>query len=133
MKPQAGVMFHTTRVGVAPEAPASLGSPSRPRMPKNMRVTLNLPAPLLDRMRNTVYWTPGLTLTGLITGAIQEAIDEFEQRRGQPFPLRLSELKSGRPRKRPALATAKEPFEPTRVVRMPERSAAVALAASSPK
>lgn len=129
MKPQSGVTFHTTHLGGAPEAPPSLGTASRSRMPKNMRVTLNLPGPLLDRMRNTVYWTPGLTLTGLIKGAIQEAIEGYEQQRGQPFPLRLSELKSGRPRKRSALANAKAVSEPARTVRMPERGVAVAMAA----
>lgn len=79
---------------------ASIATAFHARSRKNMRVTLNLPSPLLDRMRNTVYWTPGLTLTGLIKSALQNALDGFEQQQGRPFPNRLSELKSGRPRKR---------------------------------
>ncbi|MFO0774768.1 MAG: hypothetical protein U0172_08900 [Nitrospiraceae bacterium] len=78
---------------------------------KNLRVTLNLPAPLLDRLRNTVYWTPGLTLTALIKGALQEAITDFETKQGHPFPTRLSELKSGRPRKRTQTHTMRHPFD----------------------
>ncbi|GKS57004.1 hypothetical protein YTPLAS18_05310 [Nitrospira sp.] len=74
----------------------SIDAPSK----RNMRVTLNLPVSLLDRLRNTVYWTPGLTLTALITTAIQESLDHLEQQHGKPFPSRLGELKSGRPRKR---------------------------------
>ena len=69
---------------------------------RNMRVTLNLPVSLLNRLRNTVYWTPGLTLTALITRAIQDSLDHLEQQHGKPFPARLGELKSGRPRKRSA-------------------------------
>ena len=37
------------------------------------RVTLNLPVELLDQLRNTVYWTPGVTLTGLIKSALCES------------------------------------------------------------
>lgn len=100
MKPYADVQTYTTTsnsgVQTAPAEP--LGRRTRPH--KNMRVTLNLPVSLLDQMRNAVYWTPGMTLTGLIKGAIHESLDKLEARRGQPFPLRLSELKCGRPRKR---------------------------------
>ncbi len=105
----------------------------RPRGQKNMRVTLNLPAPLLDRLRNTVYWTPGLTLTELIKGALQQAIDGFEERQGHPFPSRLSELKSGRPRKRPSVPALRDTYEPHRVARMPERSGSTGLMASVAK
>lgn len=76
---------------------------------RNMRVTLNLPVPLLDRLRNTVYWTPGLTLTSLITTAIQESLNQLEQQHGRPFPSRLGELKSGRPRKRSSHGLAAAP------------------------
>ncbi len=63
------------------------------------RVTLNLPIDLLDQLRNTVYWTPGVTLTGLIKSALCESLARMEQRHGRPYPPRLGELKCGRPRK----------------------------------
>ena len=63
------------------------------------RVTLNLPVELLDQLRNTVYWTPGVTLTGLIKSALCESLARMEQRHGRPYPPRLGELKCGRPRK----------------------------------
>lgn len=63
------------------------------------RVTLNLPIELLDQLKNTVYWTPGVTLTGLIKTALCESLTRMEQRHGRPYPPRLGELKCGRPRK----------------------------------
>ncbi|HSE60299.1 MAG TPA: hypothetical protein VLA99_16490 [Nitrospiraceae bacterium] len=63
------------------------------------RVTLNLPADLVEQLRNTVYWTPGVTLTGLIKDALHESLERLEQRNGRRYPTRLGELKSGRPRK----------------------------------
>lgn len=104
----------TTQVGAAAPVAPVCTSHSR----KNMRVTLNLPTPLLDRMRNTVYWTPGLTLTGLIKSALQNALDNFERQQGRPFPSRLSELKSGRPRKRqatPLQTQARKQLDPRHV------------------
>ncbi len=100
MKPYAEVPAYTTtsNSGIQTTPTEPLRRQARPN--KNMRVTLNLPVTLLDQMRNAVYWTPGMTLTGLIKGAIHESLDKLEARRGQPFPLRLSELKCGRPRKR---------------------------------
>lgn len=100
MKPYAEVQAYTTtsNSGVLTAPAEPLRRHTRPH--KNMRVTLNLPVALLDQLRNAVYWTPGMTLTGLIKGAIHESLDRLEARRGQPFPLRLSELKCGRPRTR---------------------------------
>lgn len=72
-------------------------SPAEPRHYR--RVTLNLPVDLLDQLRNTVYWTPGVTLTGLIKTALCESLARMEQRHGRPYPPRLGELKCGRPRK----------------------------------
>jgi hypothetical protein len=63
------------------------------------RVTLNLPVELVEQLRNTVYWTPGVTLTGLIKDALHESLERLEQRNGRRYPARLGELKSGRPRK----------------------------------
>ena len=34
------------------------------------RVTVALPADLMERARNAVYWTPGATLTALVENAL---------------------------------------------------------------
>ena len=67
------------------------------------RLTVTLPSSLLDRLRNAVYWTPALTLAGLIEAAVEAKLQEIESENGEPFPARIQELKGGRPRQiRPA-------------------------------
>lgn len=61
------------------------------------RVTLHMSRGLLDRVRNAVYWTPGLTMADLAEEALIRYLATLEQERGEPFPARASELKRGRP------------------------------------
>jgi hypothetical protein len=63
------------------------------------RLTLNLDGDLIDRARNAVFWTPGLTLSGLAERALQEAIEKLERGRGDAFPQRSEDLRAGRPPK----------------------------------
>ena len=60
------------------------------------RVTIALPAELMDRARNTVYWTPGATLAGLVEDAMVNALERLEREHGGPFVSRSSNLKPGR-------------------------------------
>ncbi len=60
------------------------------------RVTIALPAELMDRARNTVYWTPGATLSGLVEDAMVNALERLEREHGGPFVSRSSNLKPGR-------------------------------------
>lgn len=61
------------------------------------RLTVSLPLELLERSRNTVYWTKGLTLAQLLEQALSYSLDQRERIHGQPFPKRLEDLKGGRP------------------------------------
>lgn len=63
------------------------------------RLTITLPAELLDRLRNAVYWTPYMTLAGFIESAVGHGLDDLEKQHGEPFPTRIEELKGGRPRR----------------------------------
>lgn len=67
---------------------------------QKQRVTITLPGPLLERLRNAVYWTGHGTLALLITEALDKAVCQIEERNGQPFPERLAQLKRGRPSKK---------------------------------
>lgn len=60
------------------------------------RVTLQLPAELIERARDTVYWTPGLTLNRLAEIAFLNTLDCMEALRGGAFPPRGGHLKVGR-------------------------------------
>lgn len=69
----------------------------QPEPSKKERLTVNLPVELISRARDTVYWTPGLTLAGLAKVALTQLIDQLEQERGEPFPPREGEIRLGRP------------------------------------
>lgn len=61
------------------------------------RITVQISVEVIDRLKNAVYWTPGLTLTSLAEDALIIAIDKLEKMRKEPFPKRREELKTGRP------------------------------------
>jgi len=65
---------------------------------KKERITIHLPLELIDRVKNVVYWEPGITLTGFAEYAFETALQEQVEKRGEPYPERKERtLKSGRP------------------------------------
>lgn len=63
------------------------------------RLTVHLPINLIDRIKNAVYWTPGLTLASLAEDALLAHVNQLEQDNDTPFPPRRENLKGGRPMK----------------------------------
>lgn len=63
---------------------------------QNQRVTVSLPTPLIERLRNAVYWTEDLPLAGLMTRALEDIVSQMEKVNGGAFPQRVSPLKRGR-------------------------------------
>ncbi|MGI2298250.1 hypothetical protein ACRRVB_00215 [Candidatus Cardinium hertigii] len=61
------------------------------------RITVQISQYVIERLKNAVYWTPGLTLASLAEEAFSKAIDTLENEREAPFPSRREELKTGRP------------------------------------
>jgi len=61
------------------------------------RMTFHLPVELTERLRNAVYWTPGLTLAGLAEQALEAELSKLEKKNGEPFAERPEKLKGGRP------------------------------------
>src|SRR5215467_10148486 len=76
------------------EDPASLTALGRVR---KERVTFQLPVDLIERARDAVYWTPGATMASLMEHALDVELTRREQERGQPFPSRTGEIRTGRP------------------------------------
>jgi len=60
------------------------------------RLCLQLQAELVERARDAVYWTPGLTLNELAEVALSHTLDCMETLRGGPFLPRAGPLKVGR-------------------------------------
>jgi hypothetical protein len=61
------------------------------------RLTIHVPVKLIDRIKNAVYYTPGLTMSDFADTAFEKAISLLEERNGGPFQQRTQELKGGRP------------------------------------
>lgn len=76
-----------------PEPAAGAPAPG----PRKKRLTVYVPGDLLERARDAVYWTPDLTLSDLVAGALERRLEELERERGAPFPPRRSGLRPGRP------------------------------------
>lgn len=95
----------------APPPNGAASSSPRAADSHSQRVTILLPTPLIERLRNAIYWTEQRTLTRIITDAIHDAVAEMEQTNGGTFPPRLSPLKRGRPRRGP-LPERLPPIEP---------------------
>jgi hypothetical protein len=62
-------------------------------------MTFHLPVEVMERAKNAVYWTPGLTLADLAAQALTDAVDRMEKKKGESFPPRKADLKGGRPMK----------------------------------
>lgn len=81
-----------------PDSPPARPSPAETQQPRTVRLTVSLPGDLVDRLRDAVYWSPGLTLTWLIARSLRTSLAEMESLRQGPFPKRTKALRAGRPR-----------------------------------
>ena len=73
-------------------------APQKKRSPaKKQRITVQISGDVIERVKNAVYWTPGLTLASLAEEAFSKAVDALENEREAPFSKRKEELKTGRP------------------------------------
>lgn len=64
------------------------------------RVTIHISVDLIDRVKNAVYWEPGLTLTEFAERAFERELKKWEKEWGEEYPQRKSyQLKGGRPLK----------------------------------
>ncbi len=70
---------------------------SKKKKEEKSRLTINLSVDLIERVKNAVYWTPGLTMSSLTERALIHAVNVYEKDRGDVFPTRREELRPGRP------------------------------------
>jgi len=95
----------------AQKATISRISEKSPPTLKKQRLTVEISEEVVERAKNAVYWTRGLTLAQLTEEALEKAIAALEKsstvyddktgnplkEKSDPFPKRREELKSGRP------------------------------------
>jgi hypothetical protein len=79
-------------------SPSSIPLVTKQQQPRMVRLTVSLPGDLVDRLRDAVYWSPGLTLAWLIAQSLRTSLAELESLRQGPFPKRTRALRAGRPR-----------------------------------
>jgi hypothetical protein len=66
------------------------------------RVTFQLPVGLIEKARDVVFFSPGVTMSGLMEEALRAQLVRVEKARGEPFPSRGGAvLRTGRPVKAP--------------------------------
>lgn len=63
---------------------------------EKQRVTISIPTPLIERLRNAVYWTGHSPLVALVAQAIEDIVAQMEEVNGGAFPQRVAPLKVGR-------------------------------------
>jgi post-segregation antitoxin (ccd killing protein) len=74
-----------------------LGKPAKEKEAKKVPLTVTIPPELLERARNAVYWSHGLTLAKIVEQGLIKEIDRLEKNHGKPFPGRgENELVVGR-------------------------------------
>lgn len=85
-------------VGEPTSLPSAPSEQKAEVIPGKQRITLHISAHVIDRLKNAVYWEPGLTLAGFAEEALEKALDEMEAERGKPFEKRRQHrLRGGRP------------------------------------
>ena len=62
-----------------------------------VRLAVAIPPELLERAKNAVFYTPGLTLAALTEVALVAQLEKMERKNGGPFPERTAALRVGRP------------------------------------
>ncbi len=81
-------------VAVKPEPPRQ---PPKPKAPKRQKATVNVRLDLMERVKNTAYWVPGLTVTAIVEMGLIHALELIEKKNGGAYPTRDQELVGGRP------------------------------------
>ena len=66
---------------------------------KRHKVSAEIDYSVAERVKNAVYWTPGLTMARFIENALADAIQKLEEERRGRFEARERELVGGRPMK----------------------------------
>lgn len=62
------------------------------------RLTVQLDAELLNKVRNIVYWEPSLTMKSFVEKAVEKQIEIYEEvHKGQPVQRPIQKLNPGRP------------------------------------
>lgn len=65
--------------------------------PGKKQVAVLVSDDIVERAKNIVYWSPGVTLAGLVEESLRLAVERRERANGGAFDERPSALRRGRP------------------------------------
>lgn len=94
--PLDGLMIETN-TNVTAVVEDTKPTPTTRKATAKQRITVQISEAVIERVKNAVYWTPGLTLASLAEESLAKAVDQLEGKRKAKFPHREEELKTGRP------------------------------------
>ena len=89
----------TTPVTAKKKIKAAAGKATPVSSDRTEQIAVKLPMALAKRMREAVYFVPGLTVTGLVASAVAAELDRLEAKHGGPFG-EAGPVKRGRPARR---------------------------------
>lgn len=72
-------------------------TPTQAKRLGRQKLTVHLPAELVNRVKNAAYWNPRLTIAKIAEQGIRTALERVERENGGPYPEREGELVGGRP------------------------------------
>lgn len=85
-------------INVAQENFVQIKETQEQQVCKKQRMTIHISSDIIEKVKNVVYWEPGLTLAGFAQEALAAAVEQLEQERGAVFPDRKTHnLRAGRP------------------------------------
>ncbi|MGE0197409.1 MAG: hypothetical protein AB7N99_08865 [Simkaniaceae bacterium] len=79
------------------EEPQKQETPQETVKLKRIRISAEISGDIAERIKNAVYWTPGMTMAGFIEESLAKAIEELEEEKGGKFLQRERRLVGGRP------------------------------------
>lgn len=88
-----------SRRGLVPAGTKSETAKPQSTKVEKERLTVHVSVEVIERVKNAVFWTPGLTMAAMAEESLTGAVDRLEKKRGEAFPPRTHELKGGRPMK----------------------------------
>lgn len=64
---------------------------------EKVRMTVHIAESIIEKARDYVWWSPGITLAEFVATAMENELNKIEKRLGRKIEVRKGELTSGRP------------------------------------
>ena len=86
----------TDPLDMALPTPAAEAPPPEVRKRKQPATIVVIPPPeILERIRNAVFWNPGMTMREFGETAVKMYLEQMEKKHGKTYPQRTGKLRTG--------------------------------------